>query len=161
MSGYEKSPDYGSNPPPWVNWAAGAVIVLLGVGLALLMAPRADGEPPKVEWVDGDSGRFGSIEFRLADVDAPETGPIGSRNGAKCQAEQTKGRAAKAFMQDLTRASSVEVRQVGEVDNYGRQVVEIIAGGKRVTAAALAAGHLKPWPHENGKATAARPDWCG
>lgn len=160
MSGYEKSPDYGSNPPSWVNWIAAGAVVALGLCAAFLTAPPAAGEPKTVEWVDGDSGRFGSIEFRLADVDAPETGPIGSRNGAKCQAEQIKGRAAKAFVQDLTRTGSVEVRQIGETDPYGRQVVEIIAGGKSVTSSALAAGHLRPWPHKNGKATAPRPDWC-
>lgn len=130
--------------------------------IALVMAASAPAlaQSPKVTWSDGDSGRFGDIKFRLADVDAPETGPVGNRNGAKCKAEQDKGRAAKAFIQDLTRNGRVTVKQIGETDPYGRQVVEITVDGRSVSDTAMAAGHLKPWPHENGKAQTPRPNWC-
>lgn len=130
------------------------------IALVIAASTPALAQSPKVTWSDGDSGRFGDIEFRLADVDAPETGPVGSRNGAKCKAEQDKGRAAKAYMQNLTRSGRVTVKQIGEADRYGRQVVEISVDGRNVSASGIAAGHLKPWPHENGKATTARPDWC-
>lgn len=130
------------------------------IALLVTASTPAIAQGPTLTWADGDSGRFGEIEFRLADVDAPETGPVGSRNGAKCKAEQDNGRAAKAYMQDLTRSGRVTVTEIGEADRYGRHVVEIVVDGRSVSASALAAGHLKPWPHENGKAMAARPDWC-
>lgn len=137
---------------------SGAALLIGAAALLCLAATPAHAQ--SVTWADGDSGRFGEIEFRLADVDAPETAPVGSRNGAKCKAEQDKGRAAKAFMQDLTRSGRVTVTEIGEADRYGRHVVEIAVDGRSVSASAMAAGHLKPWPHENGKAMAARPDWC-
>lgn len=59
-----------------------------------------------VYWSDGDSGRLGSLKFRLANIDAPET------------------------------------------------------GGQDIGQAGIAAGHLKPWPHINGKAQSRKPDWC-
>ena len=35
-----------------------------------------------VYWSDGDSGRLGSLKFRLANIDAPETGSLKQRGGA-------------------------------------------------------------------------------
>ena len=37
---------------------------------------------------DGDSGRANRVKFRLADIDAPETGGVGAPGGAKCEAER-------------------------------------------------------------------------
>ena len=51
-------------------------------------------------------------------------------------------------------------RDYGE-DRYGRLVVDLTADGVDVAAAGKAAGHLRDWPHKNGRAQAPKPDWCG
>ena len=52
--------------------------------------------PDAIYWSDGDSGRIDGMKFRLADVDAPETGGVGARGGAKCEFERALGYDAKA-----------------------------------------------------------------
>lgn len=163
MTGYEKSPDYGGAPSNgWLT--LGGIILFLMVGslplLAWMMTGRADAAPPAVHWVDGDSGSIGGEDFRLADVDAPETTPVGPERGARCEAERTKGFAAKAFMTKLTSSGTVKVIPAGETDRYGRRVVSIVVDGQDVAAAGLAAGHLKPWRFEHNRATQSRPTWC-
>lgn len=113
-----------------------------------------------VYWSDGDSGKLGKIKFRLANIDAPETGSLKQRGGAKCEAEREIGYDAKAFLVEFTRGKEITiVRDYGE-DRYGRLVVDITADGQDVAKAAMAAGHLRAWPHINGRAQAPKPDWC-
>lgn len=51
---------------------------------ALALAPFASAnDGAQLYWSDGDSGRFGDLKFRLANVDAPETGSLKQRGGAK------------------------------------------------------------------------------
>ena len=57
----------------------------------------------RIYWSDGDSGRIDGMPFRLADIDAPETGGEGARGGAKCESERELGFAAKAWVVELTR----------------------------------------------------------
>ena len=51
----------------------------------------------EIYWSDGDSGRINGMKFRLANVDAPETGGVGARGGAKCEAERVLGYIAKGI----------------------------------------------------------------
>ena len=44
-----------------------------------------------IYWSDADSGRLGKLKFRLANVDAPETGSMKQRGGAKCEYERELG----------------------------------------------------------------------
>ena len=47
-------------------------------------------------------------------------------------------------------------------DRYGRWVVRLEVDGRDVAAEGLAAGVLRPWPHDlTGHALAPKPDWCG
>lgn len=113
-----------------------------------------------IYWSDGDSGRLDGVKFRLANVDAPETGSIGNPSGAKCDAELAKGYEAKAFMAALTRDGEIRIDNDYGEDRYGRLVVDLSVNGEDVAAAGVRAGHLKPWPFRNGKAQAPKPDWC-
>lgn len=113
-----------------------------------------------IYWSDGDSGRINGAPFRLANVDAPETGGVGGRGGAKCEKERILGYEAKEYIVGFTRGKALEItRQYGE-DRYGRIVIDLSADGEDVGQAGIAAGHLKPWPHVNGKAQTRKPDWC-
>jgi len=94
-----------------------------------------------IYWSDADSGRLGKLKFRLANVDAPETGSMKQRAGF------TKGKAIRI------------VRDYGE-DRYGRLVVDLEANGSDVAKAGVEAGHLRDWLHIKGRAQSPKPDWC-
>jgi len=119
-----------------------------------------DSKPSKIYWSDGDSGRLDGMKFRLANIDAPETGSLKQRGGAKCEAEREIGFEAKEFIVEFTRGKQIKVtRDYGE-DRYDRLVVDLSADGVDVAQAAVAAGHLRAWPHKKGRAQAPKPDWC-
>lgn len=113
-----------------------------------------------IYWSDGDSGRIGSTKFRLANVDAPETGGVGAYGGAKCEYERTLGFDAKAYMVELSRGGAVSISVSYDEDRYGRLVVDLEIDGQDIATNGMEAGHLRPWPHDNGRALAPKPDWC-
>lgn len=82
------------------------------------------------------------MKFRLANVDAPETGGVGARGGAKCEFERELGYAAKAFMVELTRDVDLVITGRSGPDRYEREVITLSANGRDVAAAGIAAGHL-------------------
>lgn len=113
-----------------------------------------------IYWSDGDSGRLGQLKFRLANIDAPETGSMKQRGGAKCENERAIGYDAKAFIVQFTKDKTITVaREYGE-DRYGRLVVDLEANGVNVAQAGVAAGHLRDWLHIKGRAQSPKPDWC-
>ncbi|MEL6830184.1 MAG: hypothetical protein AAFO63_08610 [Pseudomonadota bacterium] len=114
-----------------------------------------------IYWSDGDSGRFDGVNFRLADVDAPETGGVGAAiGGADCEAERTLGFAAKAFMVDVTRNADITVRFRDEPATFERLIVDFTVDGVDLAERAIDAGHVKAWPHKNGRALIKKPEWC-
>lgn len=113
-----------------------------------------------IYWSDADSGRLGELKFRLANKDAPETGSMKQRGGAKCEYERKLGYEAKAYMVGFTKDKSVRiVRDYGE-DRYGRLVIDLEADGADVGHAGVEAGHLRDWLHIKGRAQSPKPDWC-
>ena len=113
-----------------------------------------------IYWSDGDSGRLGKLKFRLANIDAPETGSMKQRGGAKCESERAIGYEAKAFIVEFTKDKTISiVRDYGE-DRYGRLVVDLEADGSDVAKAGVDAGHLRDWLHIKGQAQSPKPDWC-
>ena len=114
-----------------------------------------------IYWSDGDSGRIDGMKFRLANIDAPETGGVGAIGGAKCEAERVLGFEAKAFMVELTRNADLEVIKSYGPDRYEREVIDLAVNGQDITIAAIAEGHIKLWPHKGRRAQAPKPDWCG
>jgi endonuclease YncB( thermonuclease family) len=114
----------------------------------------------EIYWSDGDSGRLDGVKFRLANVDAPESGSSGNPAGAKCERARAKGYEAKTYMVELTCVGEVEIeRDYGE-DRYGRLVADLIANGADPAAACVRSGYLKRWPFKDGQALAPKPDWC-
>lgn len=147
----------------WINQNRIGVFVasLLCLGLASCGVQFSPPEAPiqNIRWSDGDSGVINGERFRLVDVDAPETGPVGTDNGARCERERALGRASKAFMEASTQDAELSMR-IYESDRYGRLVIGLDADGVSVVDTAIAAGHLKDWSHQNGRAMTAKPDWC-
>lgn len=113
-----------------------------------------------IYWSDGDSGRVDGMKFRLANVDAPETGGVGARGGAKCEAERELGFDAKAFMVELTRDAELIITGNSGPDRYDRDVITLSANGTDVARAGVEAGHLGEWPHKGRRALTKKPDWC-
>lgn len=114
----------------------------------------------QIYWSDGDSGRLNGMHFRLANVDAPETGGVGARGGAKCEAERELGYDAKAFMVALTRDADLVITQDYGTDRYDRLVVDLSADGIDVGTKGVAEGHLGAWPHKGRRALGKKPNWC-
>ena len=139
-------------------FSAVALVLILRGGCAIAFGP---GETiGSIHWSDGDSGRIDGEPFRLADVDAPETGGVGARGGAKCEAERALGYRAREFMVERTRGARVAVTARHGVDRYERAVVDLSADGEDLARAGIAARHLAPWPHRNGRAETRKPSWC-
>lgn len=113
-----------------------------------------------IYWSDGDSGRIDGMKFRLANVDAPETGGVGARGGAKCEFERELGFEAKEFMVELTRNADLVITSNSGADRYDREVITLSANGQDVAEAGKAAGHLGDWPHKGRRALSKKPDWC-
>ena len=122
--------------------------------------PVAASSAQSIYWADGDSGRIDGLKFRLADVDAPETGGVGAIGGAKCEAEREIGFEAKAFMVELTRHADLVITSNSGPDRYERDVITLSADGVDVGQAGIEAGHLGPWPHQGRRALTKKPDWC-
>jgi len=113
-----------------------------------------------IYWSDADSGRLGKLKFRLANVDAPETGSMKQRGGAKCEFERELGYESKAYIAGFTKGKAIRiVRDYGE-DRYGRLVVDLEADGSDVGRAGVESGHLRDWLHIKGRAQSPKPDWC-
>jgi endonuclease YncB( thermonuclease family) len=128
---------------------------------AACVSPASGADPVKsIYWSDGDSGRADGVDFRLADVDAPETGGVGARGGAKCEAERELGFRAKAFIVEATKGKPLSIVFNGEIDGFGRRVANIAAAGKDVGQLGIEAGHLRPYVFEGKRATMPKPNWC-
>ena len=113
-----------------------------------------------IYWSDADSGRLGELKFRIANKDAPETGSLKQRGGAKCEAERELGYEAKAYMAQYTKGKTIKIERDYGADRYGRLIVDLSANGDDVGTAGARAGHLRDWPHKNGRALFPKPDWC-
>lgn len=104
-------------------------------------------------WViDGDTidDRAVGIRYRLANIDAPETG-----DNAKCEHERRCGERAGAYAVGVIRnANAVTVRKTARIDAYGRCVAFVFVDGKDLGEILVARGLAKSW---RGK----REPWCG
>lgn len=140
-------------------WLAGAVFLAIAALLFSVAARATTDQGLTVYWSDADSGRLSDgTRFRLHGVDAPETGGIGARGGAECEAERELGYAAKAAAVELTRNTGLRVARDYGVDRFGRLVVDLAdLDGNDVANALIAQGVLQSWDYDAGQA---KPDWC-
>jgi endonuclease YncB( thermonuclease family) len=111
--------------------------------------PRALRAP----WViDGDTieDRAAGARYRVANIDAPETG-----ENAKCFRERHRGELAKREAIRLVRgARSTQVRRTWRTDRYGRRVAFVLVDGQDLGEALMKRGLARPW---RGR----RERWCG
>ena len=149
--------------------AASAVLALGGLAACAGTTPseeaafQAGERITDIYWSDGDSGVANGKAFRLADIDAPETGGVGAAvGGAACEAERERGFAVKAAVVEATRPDEVRltVAAVTGESTYERAVIDLAVDGRALTEFGLARGFYKPWPHDGGRALAPKPDWC-
>ena len=137
-------------------------LVLVAVALGLV-DERTPGTPAansasgnqvvRVTWVDGDSGRLDGREFRLHGVDAPE----GSPQRAQCARERELSSGAREAARGLTDGVSVRVSRSYGKDDYGREIVDLSAGGRDVADQLVAKAKLQRWNFDGGES---KPDWC-
>ncbi|MBL8537080.1 MAG: thermonuclease family protein [Hyphomonadaceae bacterium] len=113
----------------------------------------ADPEPMTAPWVcDGDTieDRATNRVYRLANIDAPETGDF-----AMCYHERTVGERAKRFaIGSVRRAKLVSVRRTWRRDRYKRFVAYVFVDGVDLGELLMAQGLARPW-------RGWRPPWCG
>lgn len=114
-----------------------------------------------IYWSDGDSGRInGNFKFRLANIDAPETGGVGAYGGAKCEAERVQGYEVKAFIVKFTKDAELTISKMHGMDKYMRQVIDLSANGVDVGQAGIDFEQYRAWPHKGKRALQKKPDWC-
>lgn len=135
-------------------------VFFLCIAFVSLAEAQSDDRTPVLYWSDADSGQFDGVKFRLANIDAPETGSLKQRGGAKCEDERRLGYDAKALQIAFTRGKAIVISKEYGLDHYGRLVVDMTAGGEDVGTVGINRGYLRPWPFKNGKALAPKPDWC-
>lgn len=150
---------------PWVTdlkhlvrWTC--VSLLAMINLVTVSVAQSNSDLPTLYWSDADSGLYNGVKFRLANIDAPETGSLKQRGGAKCEGERKLGYDAKALQVAFTRGKSIVISKEYGLDHYGRLVVDMTAGGEDVGTVGINGGYLRRWPFKNGKALAPKPDWC-
>ncbi len=143
---------------PAIGLIVFVLIAILGARFASETAQASTELGGTVYWSDGDSGRLSDgTKFRLHGVDAPETGSMNQRGGAKCEAERVLGYDAKAVAVELTRGRSVVVSEILSRDRYGRNVVRLSLDGQDVGELLIAAGTHQVWDYDG---RAPKPDWC-
>lgn len=114
-----------------------------------------------ITWVDGDSGTIDGREFRLANVDAAETSPVGDRAfSARCEQERQAGIAAHKFISSFTRNDNVQITRDYGTDRYGRVVLDLAVGKSDVGETGIWAGHLQDWRARPDGSFPEKPDWC-
>jgi endonuclease YncB( thermonuclease family) len=144
-----------------------ALILLAALVVALVMPrwvwrrfflPIANAAPAaqkvlKSPWViDGDTidDRAAGIRYRVANIDAPETG-----ENAKCKYERFLGEAATAAAIQIVRdAKVVSVRPTWRTDRYGRRVAYVLVDGADFGDILVKRGLARPWRGQREK-------WCG
>jgi len=102
--------------------------------------------------VDGDTidDQATGIRYRLASVDAPETG-----NRAGCFSERRLGELSKAETTEIVGgAKLIEARPTGRIDAYGRTVAYLYIDGVELGDVLVRRGLARPWRGD-------RKPWCG
>ena len=111
--------------------------------------------------IDGDTVRLPGGEIvRLHAIDAAEIG------GARCEAELTRGLAAKARLRALLNGEAAMLTRCEPatgrcVDRYGRTLGALATRAGDVAQILIAEGHALPWRAGAAAAASRRSQWCG
>ncbi len=123
-------------------FAALALLAITGSSIA--------GEYERIAPSDGDSG---AIQYRLINVDTPESS---YRYGAKCDAEIALAAKATAFVKDFLRRAKRITVAAGSWDLYGRLRVRIAGDGVDLGEALIAEGLGHKWAGSRARSGS----WC-
>lgn len=106
---------------------------------------------PGIRVVDGDTLDHGFWRWRIAGIDAPETG-----GRAKCESERRAGLAARTYLAKQIAAGALIIPAGGvlSVDRYGRRMARIELNGKDAGSAMIELGLARAY--DGG----ARRPWC-
>lgn len=96
----------------------------------------------------------------MKDVDAAETGPVGFRGGAKCEAERVIGFKSKEDVKNYTSDKTIIVNATYGFDDFHRQLVGFDIDGRDLKKAGLREGFYKSWIFISGKKTHEKPNYC-
>lgn len=117
----------------------------LGPRIVLKRHHACDGDT-----IDGVLPSGAVVRFRLANIDAPETGVE-----AKCHRERAAGDHARREAAALLRAAEeVAVRSTGRIDRHGRTVAYVLIDKRDLGEVLISRGAALPW---RGR----RERWCG
>lgn len=144
--------------PPLSYLAGAAVLLAITGGCAYHTSPSPAEVSLTVYWSDGDSGQLSDgTKFRLHGIDAPETGSMKQRGGAKCESERALGFEAREAALELTRGREVTVSEVHGTDRYERTVLRLDLEGADLAALLVAGGTHRTWDYDGREK---KPDWC-
>lgn len=117
---------------------------LAGIALCIIctVSAAAEARDPGFQNYDGDTFR---ATFRISNIDAPEI-------KGQCDAERKMAQSARVFTERFLARGHVIIKQNG-VDQYGRVLATVEAGGKDLGQALIDARLARPW---KGK----RETWC-
>jgi len=136
---------------------------LVVVWISITVSLSAAAQPVhSIEWRDGNSGKINDVAFRLAEIDAPENGPVGSLTGAKCDKERSSGRLAKDWVVACTPGKSLVITGRDPThDDFGKVVLTLPVNGKDLGDLSVAARRYRPYIFDNGKSKFSKPLCCG
>jgi endonuclease YncB( thermonuclease family) len=98
--------------------------------------------------VDGDTFWFRGENYRIADIDAPETHP------SRCAAESDKGGRATDRLRSLLNDGAFQLEPVDrDVDRYGRKLRIVTRNGESLGRILVDEGLARTW-------TGGRQPWC-
>ena len=161
MTGYEKSPDYGSPSSKIADFVL--LLMCLIVSYYFFYGEKGDTQTEQIIWtvcqqgevrdnciVDGDTFWLQGEKYRLYGVDTPEKFPL-----SKCKFEHAKALEATNFLVDIFTNSVLRHDKIG-LDVYDRILVKTYADKKSVTRIIIESGLGVEYKSENRD----RDIWC-
>ncbi len=143
MGGYEKSPEYGGQPPT-VRGILLAVAVIVGAPVALALACSSQSEAQKgasltgvASITDGDTIEIHGTPIRLNGYDTPES-------GKRCGTVNVHQKASLALA-DFVGSKTVTCKDTGDRNN-GRVVATCSVGGVDFGDYMVSQGWGRDWP---------------
>lgn len=112
-----------------------ALALLVGVALAVWLAPGDEEIVGRATAMDGDSLRVDGVEIRLEGIDAPELAQLCEREGEPWRC----GREARAVLAEALRGHAVTCRVAGR-DRYRRRLARCEAAGRDLASFLVSEG---------------------
>jgi len=121
--------------------------------------PESFNQIHTITWSDADSGKINGLKFRVNSGDAPETGRLGQKSGAECQAEIILGKKATDYVRAL-KPTDFKVTGYHGIDRYERHLVDLAYLKENYLTHQINIGYMKSWLHQGTRALEPHPNWC-